>query len=220
MPITKYLVISVLILFGEFEATADDFDCYGRLLDGKGLIYKESEICHHERLSNSLKDLNILAQMGFKSNKPHRNKSLKNPIKLYGKPLVTDGDTIKFDKTRVRLFGIDAPEIRQNCIYAGKAWNCGLEARTALEVMIGQNDVFCESKDVDRYGRIVAVCKAEDVDLNATMVSEGWALAYRRYSKDYIDEENAAKFGKLGIWRGSFTAPWRWRKNKRNNQKN
>ena len=164
MAITKYIVISVLILFGKFEATAADFDYYGSLLDGKGLIYKGVKICHHERLSNSLKGLNKLVQIGLKSTKPHRNKSLKNPIKLYGKPLVTDGDTIKFDKTRVRLFGIDAPEIRQKCIYARKAWNCGLEAQRALKVIIGQNDVFCESMDVDRYGRIVAVCKTKDID--------------------------------------------------------
>jgi len=220
MAMIKYFLISVLILFARFEATADDFNCYGWISDGEGLIYEGVETCHHERLSNSLKDLIKLAQMDLKSNNPHKNKSLKNPIKLYGKPMVIDGDTIKFDKTRVRLFGIDAPEIRQKCIYVRKAWNCGLEAQRALEVMIGKNDVFCESKDVDRYGRIVAVCKTEDIDLNATMVREGWALAYRRYSKDYIDEENAAKSGKQGIWRGSFRTPWNWRKNKRNNQKN
>ena len=86
--------------------------------------------------------------------------------------------------------------------------------------MVGQNDVFCEQKDADRYGRIVAVCRVKDIDLNATMVREGWALAYRRYSKDYIDEENVAKSGKLGIWRGSFSAPWIWRKSKRNNRRN
>ena len=84
MAINRYFVISVLILFGKFEATADDFDCYGSLLDGKGLVYKGVKICHHERLSNSLKGLSNLVQMGLKSNKPHRKKSLKNPIKLHG----------------------------------------------------------------------------------------------------------------------------------------
>ena len=220
MAITKFFIISVLILFGKFEARAYDFECFGRQLDGKMFIHGVIKNCHHGRLSNSIKDLDTSAQMELKFNKPRGTKSLKNSIKLHGKPLVTDGDTIKFGKTRVRLFGIDAPEIRQKCIYDQKAWNCGLEAHRALEVMVGQNDVFCEQKDADRYGRIVAVCKVKDIDLNATMVREGWALAYRRYSNDYIDEESIAKSSKLGVWRGSFRPPWSWRKNKRINRKN
>ena len=44
------------------------------------------------------------------------------------------------------------------------------------------------------------------------MVSEGWAIAYRYYSKDYVNEENTAKVHKSGIWQGEFTEPYIWRK--------
>ena len=69
----------------------------------------------------------------------------------------------------------------------------------------------CREKDRDRYRRIVAVCYLGPKDLNAFMVSEGWALAYRRYSMDYVDDEEAAKSERKGIWRGEFVPPWKWR---------
>ena len=108
-------------------------------------------------------------------------------IRLSGKARVTDGDTIRFGETRVRLFGIDAPEIKQTCDFEDKTWNCGIEARIALVKMIAEQEVSCEKKDKDRYGRIIAVCMAGGVNLNALMVREGWALAYRKYSRDYVD---------------------------------
>jgi len=44
------------------------------------------------------------------------------------------------------------------------------------------------------------------------MVRRGWALAYRRYSKDYVVEEIEAQEAKLGIWAGDFELPWKWRR--------
>ena len=140
-------------------------------------------------------------------------------IILSGKARVTDGDTIRFGKTRVRLFGIDAPEIKQTCVFKDKTWNCGIEARKALVNMIGEKKISCDKKDKDRYGRIIAVCTAGGVNLNALMVREGWALAYRKYSRDYVDEELIAKDGKTGLWKGTFKFPWAWRRSKRNSNK-
>ena len=74
---------------------------------------------------------------------------------------------------------------------------------------------MCEERDRDRHGRIVAVCRAGGEDLNAWMVSEGWALAYRRYSEAYVDEEVGAKSARAGVWRGEFVPPWDWRQGKR-----
>ena len=81
-----------------------------------------------------------------------------------------------------------------------------------LKSLIKKNYVLCEGKDKDRYGRVIAICYSNDINLNSTMVSEGWAIAYRYYSKDYVNEEKTAKINKLGIWQGEFTEPYIWRK--------
>ncbi|WP_407666843.1 thermonuclease family protein [Microvirga roseola] len=77
---------------------------------------------------------------------------------------------------------------------------------------IGTANITCEQKDIDRYKRIVAVCSAKGEDLNAWVVSQGYALAYRQYGTDYVDQENDARKAKRGIWAGPFTPPWDWRK--------
>jgi endonuclease YncB( thermonuclease family) len=131
---------------------------------------------------------------------------------LSGQASVIDGDTIEIHDQRIRFFGIDAPESHQTCEAAGQTYRCGQQAALALADRIGQQTVSCEKHDVDRYGRIVAVCRAGGEDLNAWMVSQGWALAYRHYSTAYVGQEEAAHAAKLGIWRGPFTAPWDWRR--------
>ncbi len=73
----------------------------------------------------------------------------------------------------------------------------------------------CQEQDRDRYGRIVAVCVAQGVDLSRWLVANGLALAYRRFSQEYADEEGAAQASRLGIWRGEFVPPWEWRRGKR-----
>ena len=132
-----------------------------------------------------------------------------------GQARVVDGDSLEIGGARIRLFGIDAPERGQSCQAGGDLWICGGLARVRLEERISGRAVVCEEKDRDRYGRIVAVCRAGGEDLNAWMVSEGWALAYRRYSEAYVDEEAEAKAARLGVWRGEFVPPWDWRRGKR-----
>ena len=106
---------------------------------------------------------------------------------IIGKPRVIDGDTIEIAGQRIRLHGIDTPEAKQLCEAEGKPWRCGQEATFALANIIGRTWVDCVERDQDRYSRIIAVCKVggpKGQDLGAWMVSEGWALAYRKYSKD------------------------------------
>jgi len=129
-----------------------------------------------------------------------------------GKPRVVDGDTIWIGETKIRLHGIDAPEMKQTCIKGDEKYSCGQAATVALKEMLTDRDVKCQGKDVDRYGRIVAVCFVGEVDINASMVVLGWALAYRRYSMDYVDEEATAKASRVGMWAGEFVEPWEWRR--------
>lgn len=68
---------------------------------------------------------------------------------------------------------------------------------------------------MDRYGRIVSVCHAHGEDLNGWMVANGWAMAYRDYSRDYVQQEQSAAAAKVGIWQGDFVPPWEWRRGKR-----
>jgi endonuclease YncB( thermonuclease family) len=134
---------------------------------------------------------------------------------LIGVASVTDGDTLVIHGKGIRLHGIDAPESGQFCEKDGKQYRCGKQAALALSDKIGPAIVRCEQRDVDRYKRIVAVCRLGDVDLNAWMVGQGWAVAYRQYSRDYVDEESAARAAKAGIWAGRFIAPSRWRRGDR-----
>ena len=96
---------------------------------------------------------------------------------------------------RARLHGIDAPEKRQSCVTDGREWACGEAATDAVKALVHGWEVSCESIDVDRYGRTVGRCEAGGKDIGDEMVKLGWALAYRRYSRDYVGQERAAKAG-------------------------
>jgi len=141
--------------------------------------------------------------------------SLANAQDLVGRASVIDGDTIEIHGQRIRLYGIDAPESRQLCEKDRQKYRCGQQASLALADKIGTRPVTCEQRDIDRYKRIVAVCRDGEEDLNAWMVMQGHAVAYRRYSKDYIAAEEYAQAEKRGIWSGEFTMPWRWRRGER-----
>ncbi len=134
---------------------------------------------------------------------------------LIGQASVIDGDTIEIHGQRIRLFGIDAPEHDQLCEAGGAQYRCGQQAALALSDQIGSKSVDCVRRDVDQYGRVVAVCSAGGEDLNAWMVRQGWALAYRHYSTAYGSDEDAAHLAGAGIWRGTFDAPWDWRRGQR-----
>ena len=125
---------------------------------------------------------------------------------------VTDGDSIEIRGMRIRLHGIDAPESRQLCARpSGQSRRCGQQAALALSDRIGRRTVSCISRDTDRYGRTIAVCSQDEVDLNAWMVREGWAVAYQKYARDYVPDETEAQSAGRNIWSGTFVMPWDWR---------
>jgi endonuclease YncB( thermonuclease family) len=128
---------------------------------------------------------------------------------LAGVASVTDGDTIEIHGQRIRLHGIDAPESSQLCVRpTGEHWRFGQQASFALADLIGRSIVSCQPRD---YSRIVAVCFKGILDPNRWMVANGWAAAYRRYSEDYLADEDAARQSRANIWSGDFDLPWDWR---------
>ena len=129
-----------------------------------------------------------------------------------GQASVIDGDTLEIHGQRVRLYGIDDMESRQLC-WNGKRqhYACGREAALALDDFIGDSVIACESRGHDRYQRMVARCSVRGEDLGAWMVESEHALAYRQYSRDYVKQEQSARKGQRGVWKGKFVKPWEWR---------
>jgi len=128
---------------------------------------------------------------------------------LIGRATVVDGDTLGIRDQKIRLHGIDAPESSQRCTHPnGKEWRCGQKAANALSDKIGHRNVRCVGDKRDRWGRLIAVCFLGSEDLNAWLVRRGWAVAYRRYSKDYVSQEDRARKAKAGVWSGTFEMPW------------
>lgn len=133
---------------------------------------------------------------------------------LSGRADVVDGDTLDVAGTRIRLFGIDAPEVSQTCRRGdGSAWSCGQWSRSELVRLLGGRPVECQPRDVDRYDRIVAICYVQGRDVNAAMVESGAAHAYRKYTMDYASSEAMAVHAGRGIWQGRHTAPSEYRRN-------
>ena len=104
---------------------------------------------------------------------------------IVGTARVTDGDTIIIQSHRIRLHGIDAPESQQTCRSGTTIWHCGRSSTNALNERLSGYPVSCHARAQDRYGRTIAVCTVSGEDINAWLVSQGWALAYRKYSLDY-----------------------------------
>ncbi|MDB5602142.1 MAG: hypothetical protein JWN71_4186 [Xanthobacteraceae bacterium] len=128
-----------------------------------------------------------------------------------GRATAVDGDTIDVGKVRIRLHGVDAPEAKQSCERNGREYNCGSTATLKLAELIATATVTCNALSRDRWNRTVARCFAEGQDLGQRMVQEGMAIAYRKYSTDYVADETLAQSLKLGIWSGTFTNPETWR---------
>lgn len=123
-----------------------------------------------------------------------------------------DGDTLLVGGIRVRLEGIDAPESEQLCRLAnGRDWRCGVEAHRALGRLVAGALVQCEERGLDKYKRLLGVCRVGDVDINAAMVRRGLAWAFVRYSRSYVQVEAEARAARAGIWSGTAQPPWDYR---------
>jgi endonuclease YncB( thermonuclease family) len=133
-----------------------------------------------------------------------------------GMARVIDGDTIEINRKRIRLHGIDAPEQKQKCLDASQSeYPCGEYATNALRTKVQSARVSCNVNGVDRYKRLIAVCYIGSENINNWLVRRGWAIAYKRYSKDYVSTERKARIERNGVWKGTFVEPWKWRKESR-----
>ena len=151
---------------------------------------------------------------------------LSNSIaeEISGIPKVVDGDTIHINNYKFRLEGIDAPEMKQQCKKESfkisfligftfyKDYSCGKVSKEKLISKIRGSKIKCIFTTKDRYKRYIATCYKEKTNLNQWMVRNGYAIAYRRYSKKYVADEDFAKEKKLGLWQGKFMNPEKWRK--------
>ena len=141
---------------------------------------------------------------------------------IIGKANVTDGDTIKINDQKIRLFGIDAPETQQFCkeVYLSflifnfkRDYKCGEKSTNALKKKIKNKKIrFLIQDKKDRYKTYIGICYLKRQDINSWLVKNGYAIAYRRYSKKYIIDEQYAEDNKLGIWQGTFMEPEKWRR--------
>lgn len=132
-----------------------------------------------------------------------------------GPARVVDGDSLEIGTTRVRLFGIDAPELDQQCLDPkGRDYPCGDHARAALRRLVGERPVRCLREGRDRFGRVLARCSnAGGDELNTALVRTGWAVAYVGADGNaYRRIEREAQRARLGIWAGSFMRPEQWRR--------
>jgi len=175
--------------------------CAGRFLAARSLKADSGTFTAVDRLRQStmLKTGLTLALL------LHAASSGASPIS--GLARAVDGDSLEVRGTRVRLFGIDAPELDQQCTRGEKRWDCGAEAADQLSKLVMGRTVSCAPAGLDQYERVLARCSVPGTDVNLAMVQAGYAVAYRRYSTEYVRAEEAAKAARRGVWSGTFKPP-------------
>lgn len=130
------------------------------------------------------------------------------PPRFTGQARAADGDSLTLGGDRIRLLGIDAPELEQVCWNAaGAAWNCGREAKAQLARLVAAGPADCQPEGTDRFGRTLAVCTVAKIDVAAGVVEAGLAIARDRYGR----EESTARNARRGLWAGRFVDPRTWR---------
>ena len=143
---------------------------------------------------------------------------------ISGNAQIIDGDTIKINSKKIRLHGVDAPESKQMCkkpyltiifFTFTKDYPCGKISTQKLQKKINNKVITCKILDIDRYKRLIGECYKRNLNLNSWLVSNGYAVAYRKYSNKYISNEINAKNEKKGIWQGKFEMPWDYRRKNR-----
>ncbi len=135
---------------------------------------------------------------------------------LSGTPVIVDGRTVDLDGARLRLAGIEVPDLAQKC-RKGRRWiECGVVSASQLaDITAGAERVVCLAEPPGADGIRIAKCKADGYDLAGGMVYAGWALAEGAPGRRYRAREEAARADRRGIWRYEFVPPGDWRNGRR-----
>lgn len=128
-----------------------------------------------------------------------------------GRPTVIDGETLEVGGERFRLYGIDAPDLRQKCEIRGRRYDCGKVSRSALMDLVAGVEVRCVPRESTPRESRVATCFAGGYDLSEGMVHTGWAMAMPRRGTKYARIERSSKKARRGLWQGNFEMPWAWK---------
>lgn len=127
---------------------------------------------------------------------------------IIGPATVVDSDGIRIGDASIMLWGIESVERPQTCAINGLVWDCYTAAIRALQTITDLGAATCERVGrPDGYGRILAVCSVNGVDINEALVRAGFALAKRNETEDYVPAEEAARAEKIGLWQGDFVLP-------------
>ena len=130
---------------------------------------------------------------------------------IKGKAKVVNSDYIKIDKQTIILFGVEAMERPQKCYINNELWPCWESGVRKLEEIVDLGETVCFVKGKAKMNRVFAICETQNIELNKELIRSGLALARIKQSDLYIDDQRYAKENKLGIWRGKFIEPWKWR---------
>ena len=129
---------------------------------------------------------------------------------------VIDGNTIILDKLKIRLQGIDAPEMNQNCVLKKNETIeqvcIGYKARNKLIKLINGKKVSCTNEGMDNHKTILSYCYVNGINLNKEMVRKGYAYSYKDYDTFFILDQLLAEYLKRGLWQERFDPPWEYRK--------
>ncbi len=162
--------------------------------------------------------MNVLALFGLllaSSSAFGQSPGSQQPIQ--GKARIIDGDTLEIGIDRFDLYGIDAPEEDQTCERGGAQWRCGLEATFAMAALLETHWISCRRRGVDAGGNLTADCRIggpKGISVNEEFVRRGWALVRPPSAGEFAAAEREAKAAQVGLWSGTFVAPWEWRRMK------
>lgn len=134
---------------------------------------------------------------------------------VVGEPVVSDGDSLRFEGRRTRLLHVDACEMGQPAAQGGRIFDCGAWAQAEVRVLVGEGPVRCEKSGVDQYDRVLAECFLGDgASVNLTALRAGLAFVYDRTQapRRFIEAEDAAMADRLGVWAAEVEHPRAWRR--------
>jgi endonuclease YncB( thermonuclease family) len=131
---------------------------------------------------------------------------------LSGAGSAVDGMMMELGGNRIRLYGIAAPPLAQECVRtsggAERPYPCGLDAKAFLASLLARRTVFCVPESYGPENAVmVAQCFADGADVSEALVKAGWAVAADRVANIYVGAEEEARQAQRGLWVGRFDRP-------------